>query len=208
MVDTLPSVAEYDGHHEFVSSGGNTPVDWGNSHLNYEQHCATTFIGADINSGPKSSSPTQLANVNGQMYLSANDWAHGFELWRRSGTATSTVLWNNFFKGAQSGDPESITAMGNRVFVAARTAETGPELNSQAFPTETADNDAIVAMYSGTPTSGTLTVTVSTNGGPVSTLGTFSANVSIILDEVSGNNSIRVVGTSGHDQFRITTSRV
>src|SRR5207248_6883299 len=42
--------------------------------------------------GPHSSSPSNLTNVNGTLFFTANDGTHGSELWKSDGTTTGTAL--------------------------------------------------------------------------------------------------------------------
>ena len=53
-----------------------------------------TVLLKDINPGPGSSDPVTpfSANVEGEIFFSANDGEHGVELWESDGTAAGTVL--------------------------------------------------------------------------------------------------------------------
>ena len=66
--------------------------------------------------------------------------------------------------------------------------------------------DAFVLTYSSTTTSGTVAITVSTNGGPVTNVGTFLMTVPIALDGLGGTDSVRIVGTSGADNMLVTST--
>ena len=70
----------------------------------------------------------------------------------------------------------------------------------------TVGDDAFVLTYEGTAPTGSVTVTVSTNGGPVISLGTFQLTLPLTLDGLGGNDSIRVVGTSDADSLTVNTS--
>src|SRR5262245_57981824 len=48
-------------------------------------------LGNDSNGYPKSSFAYQLTNMNGTLFLVANDGTHGWELWRSDGTETGTI---------------------------------------------------------------------------------------------------------------------
>ena len=70
----------------------------------------------------------------------------------------------------------------------------------------TAGNDAFVLTYSSTSTSGTLSVTLSTNNGPVVNLGTFPMSSPLTINGLGGTDSVRVVGTTGNDTFTVNSS--
>ena len=67
----------------------------------------------------------------------------------------------------------------------------------------TAENDAYELTYSDTTTAGTVAVTVSTNGGPVTNVGTFSMNQPLLIQGQAGMDSVRVIGTGSADTFTV-----
>jgi predicted outer membrane repeat protein len=69
----------------------------------------------------------------------------------------------------------------------------------------TANADAFVLTYSSLTTSGTVTVTISTNGGPATSLGTFPMNAALTIDGLGGTDSVRVVGTIGADTAAVNS---
>ena len=73
-------------------------------------------------------------------------------------------------------------------------------------PIGTSGDDAFVLIYSSTSTAGTVTVNVSTDGGPITSLGTFPMNAPLTLMGQSGTDSVRVVGTSGNDLIDVGAS--
>ena len=73
-------------------------------------------------------------------------------------------------------------------------------------PEGTTGADAFVLTYSATTTAGTVTVTVSTAGGPVVNLGTFPMNSPLTINGLGGTDSVRIVGTSGADTFTVNSS--
>ncbi len=75
-----------------------------------------------------------------------------------------------------------------------------------AKPNGTAGDDAFVLTYTGTAPSGSVTVTLSSNGGPVTTLGTFPLTSPLTIDGLGGTDSVRVVGTSGNDTLTVNSS--
>ena len=74
---------------EIPSSGSGTPA-----------------VVADVSSAPGSGLFPSFANVNGTLYFSATDGAHGYELWKSDGTASGTVLLKDINPG--SGEFQSI----------------------------------------------------------------------------------------------------
>ena len=73
-------------------------------------------------------------------------------------------------------------------------------------PEGTAGNDTFVLSYSGMAPGGTVTITVSTNGGPVSSLGTFPLFAPLTLSGLGGNDSVLINGTVGTDVFTISSA--
>src|SRR5262249_44039126 len=53
----------------------------------------------DINPGLGSGSPSNLTNVNGTLYFSANDGVNGTELWKSDGTTAGTTMVKDLFPG-------------------------------------------------------------------------------------------------------------
>lgn len=62
-------------------------------------------------------------------------------------------------------------------------------------------NDVFTLKYNSLATSGNVTATISSNGGPTTNLGSFSMASGIALQGFGGNDSVRIVGTSGNDVF-------
>lgn len=73
-------------------------------------------------------------------------------------------------------------------------------------PVGTIGDDAFVFTYLSTSTSGNVSITRSTNAGPIEDLGVFPMNVPLSLDGLSGTDSIRLIGTSSADTFSVTAS--
>jgi Ca2+-binding RTX toxin-like protein len=72
----------------------------------------------------------------------------------------------------------------------------------------TTGDDAFVLTYSSTTTAGTVTVTVSTGGGPVFNLGTFPMNSPLTINGLGGTDSVRIVGNNGADTFVVNSSNI
>jgi hypothetical protein len=73
-------------------------------------------------------------------------------------------------------------------------------------PEGTTGDDAFVLTYSSTTTTGTVTVTVSSTGGPVVTVGTFPMNSPLTINGLGGTDSVRIVGTAGADTISVNSS--
>ena len=69
----------------------------------------TPHLLRDINLQPAGSNPASLVNINGIVYFSATDVAHGNELWRSDGTASGTYIVKDIFPGGKGSYPTSLT---------------------------------------------------------------------------------------------------
>lgn len=82
-------------------------------------------INADYGSYPwlKSSSPRDFIAAGGALYFTANDGAHGRELWTTDGTADGTHMVANirddFYSGYESANPSSLISIGGMLYFAA-----------------------------------------------------------------------------------------
>jgi ELWxxDGT repeat protein len=75
------------------------------------------------------SNPNNLTNVNGTLFFSGFDFAHGTELWKSDGTATGTVLVKDINAGSGSSVPRYLTNVnGALFFVASDGTSTGSGL--------------------------------------------------------------------------------
>jgi ELWxxDGT repeat protein len=86
------------------------------------------YPGTDSYGNPNSSGPSQLTNVNGLLYLSADDGVHGNELWQSDGTAAGTVLVKDINPGSAASDPQDLVAMTNKLYFSADDGVHGREL--------------------------------------------------------------------------------
>jgi ELWxxDGT repeat protein len=82
----------------------------------------------DIAAGSFSSSPADLANVNGTLFFAADDGTSGVELWRSNGTAVSTFLVKDINPAGNSSNPTGLTNVNGTLFFAAADGTTGREL--------------------------------------------------------------------------------
>jgi ELWxxDGT repeat protein len=76
----------------------------------------------DINPGRANSDPGGFVAFRGDLYFSANDGTHGFELWKTDGTPDGTTLAAEFNPGPQSSDIRSLTAIGERLYFVGRSS--------------------------------------------------------------------------------------
>lgn len=83
---------------------------------------------ADIFSGTGDSSPKYLTTVNGMLYFSAKDSAHGAELWKSNGTAEGTVIVKDITAGSVSSDPKFLTNLNGTLYFSVHDGVHGYEL--------------------------------------------------------------------------------
>ena len=75
-----------------------------------------------------------------------------------------------------------------------------------AAPIGTAGNDVFVLTYSGAALTGTVSVSISTNGGPATAFGTYPMNTALTVNGLGGTDSVRIVGTAGADTITVNSS--
>ena len=73
-------------------------------------------------------------------------------------------------------------------------------------PIGTSADDVFVLTYSPSTPGGTVSVTISSNGGPAVAFGTFPMNTLLTVNGQGGNDSIRVAGTSDADSLTVNNS--
>ena len=89
---------------------------------------AGTAVVKDINPGGDDAVQYGLTNVNGTVYFTATDGAHGFELWKTDGTAAGTVLVKDISPGAGSSYPTNLTNVNGTLYFTANDGVNGREL--------------------------------------------------------------------------------
>lgn len=71
-------------------------------------------------------------------------------------------------------------------------------------PEGTAGNDALTLTYSAS----SVAITISTNAGPTSSLGSFPLNTPFTMFGLGGTDSVRILGTTSNDVFEVSTTTV
>jgi ELWxxDGT repeat protein len=82
----------------------------------------------DINPGSAGGYPSNLTNVNGVLYFTANDGTHGTELWKSDGTAAGTAMVKDIYPGSGSGSPSNLTNVNGVLYFSANDGTHGTEL--------------------------------------------------------------------------------
>ena len=82
----------------------------------------------DIWVGTNSSNPSNLTNVNGILYFSANDGTNGAQLWKSDGTATGTALVRDIYPNNAFNTLASLTNVNGTLFFRANDGTSGNEL--------------------------------------------------------------------------------
>jgi ELWxxDGT repeat protein len=76
----------------------------------------TPLLLKDINPGSASSDPFPFTVVGSAVFFSANDGAHGVELWKSDGTTGGTALVADIFPGPGFSDPSYLTNVNGTLF--------------------------------------------------------------------------------------------
>ncbi len=87
-----------------------------------------THILKDIRPGVSSSNLTELTNIGGTLYFSANDGSAGYELWKSDGTWSGTTLVADISPGQQGSGPSRITEFKGELYFRANDGSRGEEL--------------------------------------------------------------------------------
>ena len=82
----------------------------------------------DIWPGSGHSFPQHLTDVNGTLFLTANDGDHGHELWESDGTTAGTMLARDIWPGSGDSFPYWLTNVNGTAFFSADDGMCGREL--------------------------------------------------------------------------------
>ena len=137
------------------------------------------YSGATYDVTDQNSDPHNLTNVNGTLYFSANDGAHGYELWQSDGTAAGTTMVQDIYPGTylytstgsygaplasatlpNSSSPSNLTNLNGTLLFTANDGVHGNELWVLATGTTNVPTVGGISPSDG-PTSGGTTVTIS-----------------------------------------------
>lgn len=128
----------------------------------------------DINTGAKSSSPTNLKVLNGKLYFSADDSTHGREIWVTDGTTAGTKFFYEARTGVDASMPIELTPFKNHLYFSVQ--ETNSSFSRRLYRTDGATTERINDFWSSITVNNTSEIEVSGNhiyfNGSNSTIGT------------------------------------
>ncbi|MHC5918141.1 MAG: ELWxxDGT repeat protein, partial [Nostoc sp.] len=78
--------------------------------------------------GSNSSSPSNLYNVNGTLYFTADNGINGLELWKSDGTAAGTVLAKDINERTLSSSPNKLIDVNGTLYFIANDGVNGSQL--------------------------------------------------------------------------------
>ncbi len=110
-----------------VSDGSTTSFDTFIVYVDNYTVSSDPYLFKDIVPGTGWSQPSNFVKYKDYMYFSANDSAHGYELWRSDGTITGTVMFMDILTGSQSSVPRGLSVMDDALFFSAHVAEGSEE---------------------------------------------------------------------------------
>jgi len=73
-------------------------------------------------------SPELLTTINGLLYFTGYDDAHGLELWKSDGTSAGTVLLKDIYDGTSGSDINAFAKVGNKLMFSANDGIHGNEI--------------------------------------------------------------------------------
>lgn len=101
------------------------------------------------------SNPDEFVRAGNYVFFTADDGAHGREVWRTDGTPDGTVLVRDIWEGPESSNPNALVAAGDAIFFVADTP--GPANNSwlwishgssdTTYPVESTDAPVRIDRY-------------------------------------------------------------
>jgi ELWxxDGT repeat protein len=115
--------------------GGDWALEYGTGNIEtvgltgegYAGNLAATLV-KDIAPGTFSGAVSDLTNVNGTIFFTADDGVSGQELWKSDGTAAGTVLVKDINPGTGNSFPGFLTNVNGTLYFAATTTTDGREL--------------------------------------------------------------------------------
>ncbi len=112
----------------FIASGLDTGYElWRSDGTDFG-----TYIVKDINPGYKNAfvdeTSSNLTNINGVLYFSADDGINGFELWKSDGSEAGTVMVKNIAGGVSNSSPYGFTSINSEIVFGCDDGVNGVEL--------------------------------------------------------------------------------
>jgi ELWxxDGT repeat protein len=163
-------------------------------------------------------------NVNGRLFIRADDGSHGNELWQSDGTSAGTQLVSDIFPGSNGSFPFLLTNVSGTLFFTATDGSHGRELWAFVPPpaptlaglsTSTAAEGSAAFTLALAGSNFDTTATVLWNGTPLTTVfqsaNRLQARVPAALLAQEGSATVSVTedrGTSGGRPFAITDARL
>ena len=89
---------------------------------------AETFLTKTVNTGSSYSNPGLLEDINGRLYVVADNDEDGNGLWKTEGTEAGTVLVKDILVATGSSNPGSITSLNGIAYFFAENVIVGREL--------------------------------------------------------------------------------
>jgi ELWxxDGT repeat protein len=121
------SLTNFNGTLYFTANDGTTGQELWKSDGSADGTVLVEGIRAGLNSAFRSFG-NSLAVVGSSLFLTANDGAIGYELWKSDGSAAGTILVKDVNPAAASGDPFFMTNVDGTLFFVATEGTTGSEL--------------------------------------------------------------------------------
>lgn len=113
----------------------------------------------DIKVGADSSSPANLTVFNGKLYFTAEDSAHGNEMWVTDGTTAGTKFFYEARTGTDASAPTELTPYKNQLYFTAQS--TNSSFSRKLYRTDGTNADDIDGFWSSAKVSSTDIVEVS-----------------------------------------------
>ena len=89
---------------------------------------AEPLLVKDINPGDAGSQPSEMIDVNGTLFFTADNGTHGCELWKSDRTTVGTVMVKDIWAGSTGSSPDNLTDVNGTLFFTADDGTHGGEL--------------------------------------------------------------------------------